>query len=145
MAAGPWLPMNQTITELLSAAYNVETAAFKMVLLLSTSNITAASTTYALLTNEHANQGAPGYVTAGKAMALSLTGTTTVKADVDTDPTWTATGGSIVAKWAAIYEVATDHLLCFCLLEAGGTNVTVTVGNDLTVAANVAGLFTVSV
>ena len=142
-AAGPWLMTNTGRTELLSAAYQVETGSFKMALYLSTSDLGAASTTYAAVTNEHANQGAPGYETGGKAVALSLTGTTTVKIDIDTDPVWTATGGSITAKWAAIYLVA-GNILFYCLLEAGGADVTATVGNTLTVAADASGVATLA-
>jgi len=34
--------------------------------------------------------------------------------------------------------------LCYCLLEAGGADVTVTTGNTLTVAAHASGVFTLS-
>jgi hypothetical protein len=143
MAAGPWIMTNTARTSILSKAYNFETDTFKMALYLSTSNLTVASTTYAAVTNEHGNQGAPGYETGGKTVALSLTGTTTVKCDIDTDPVWTATGGSITAKWAAIY-LNGENIICFCLLEAGGADVTATVGNTFTVAANAAGVFTLA-
>ena len=61
----------------------------------------------------------------------------------ETWPCWTATGGSITAKWAAIYEVGAD-ILCFCLLDSGGADVTATTGNTLTVAAHASGVFTLS-
>ncbi len=113
-----------------------------MALYLSTSDLGAASTTYAGVSNEHAQ--ANGYLTGGITTAgLTLSGTTTVKVDVTTDPVWTAAGGSIVAKWAAIYEVG-GNILCYCLLEAGGADVTVTTGNTLTVAAHASGVFTLS-
>ena len=108
---------------------------------LSTSNLGAASTTYAGVTNEHAN--ANGYTTGGVATALSLTGTTTVKADIDTDPVWTAAGGSIVARFACIYEVG-GNVLCYCLLDSTPADVTVTTGNTLTVAAHTSGVFTLA-
>jgi len=144
MAAGPWLMTNTGRTDLLSGAYNIETGSFKCALFLSTSDLAATETTYAGVTNEHANQGAPGYETAGKTVALSLTGTTTVKVDIDTDPSWTATGGSIVARFACIYETGTGKILCYCLLDATPADVTVTVGNILTVAAHANGVFTLA-
>ena len=139
-AAGPWLMTNTGRTDILSAVANFETASFKMALFLSTSDLAAGSTTYPA-TNEHAN--ANGYTTGGIAVALSLTGTTTVKIDIDTDPVWTAVGGSITAKFACIYEVA-GNIVFYCLLESGGADVTATVGNTLTVAAHASGVATLA-
>ncbi len=141
MAAGAWVGTNGLRTDILSGVYNFETDSFKMALFLSTSNLGAASTTYAGVTNEHANGN--GYLTGGIAVALSLTGTTTVKNDIDTDPVWTANGGSIVAKWAAIYKVG-GNIVCFALLESGGADVTATDGNTLTVAAHASGVMTLA-
>jgi len=140
MAAGAWTFTNGARTDILSAVANFETASFKMALFLSTSDLGAASTTYPA-TNEHAN--ANGYTTGGIAVALSLTGTTTVKCDIDTDPVWTAAGGSIVARFACIYEVA-GNIVCYCLLDSTPADVTVTTGNTLTVAAHASGIFDLS-
>ncbi len=141
MAAGAWTFTNGGRTKLLDGTFNVESDSYKMALFLSTSDLGAASTTYAGVTNEHAN--ANGYTTGGIAVALSLTGTTTVKADIDTDPVWTASGGSIVARFAAIYEVG-GNVLCYCLLDSTPADVTVTTGNTLTVAAHTNGVFTLA-
>lgn len=112
-----------------------------MALFLSTSNIGAASTTYAGLTNEHA--AANGYTGGGIAITLTLSGTTTVKVDIATDPVWTASGGSITARFAVIYEVA-GNVLCYCLLDDTPADVTATAGNTLTVAAHANGVFTLA-
>ncbi len=141
MAAGAWVGVNGLRTQILSGTTNFETGTFKLALYLSTSDLTVASTTYAGVSNEHSN--ANGYLTGGKSVALSLTGTTTVKTDIDTDPVWTASGGSIVAKWAAIYEVG-GNIVCFALLDSGGADITATNGNTLTVAANASGVFTLA-
>ncbi len=142
MAAGIWTFTNVGRTRLLNGTFDIDTDSFKMALFLSTSNIGAASTTYAALTGEHAN--ANGYLTGGIAVALNLAGTTTVTVDITTDPVWTASGGSIVARTAAIYEVGGD-VLCYALLEAvGPADVTATAGNTLTVAANASGVFTLA-
>ncbi len=75
---------------------------------------------------------------------MTLAGTTTVTADITTDPVWTASGGSIIARFAAIYEVG-GNVLCYCLLEAvGPADVTATTGNTLTLAAHVNGVFTLA-
>jgi len=125
----------------MDGAFDIDSDTWKMALFLSTSNVGAASTTYAGLTNEHAN--ANGYTTGGMAVTLPMTGTTTVKVDITTDPVWTANGGSIVARFAVIYEVG-GNILCYCLLDSTPADVTATDGNTLTVAAHASGVFTLS-
>ena len=141
MAAGAWTFTNGGRTRLLNGTFDIDTDSYKCALFLSTSNIGAASTTYAGVTNEHAN--ANGYTTSGIAVALTLAGTTTVTVDITTDPVWTASGGSIIARFAVIYEVAGD-VLCYCLLDSTPADVTATTGNTLTVAANASGVFTLA-
>jgi hypothetical protein len=141
MAAGNWTFTDTGRTSLLNGTFDIDTDTWKMALFLSTSNLAAGSTTYAALTNEHAN--ANGYLTGGKSIALTLAGTTTVTVDITTDPVWTASGGSITAKWAVIYEVS-GNVLCYCTLDSGGADVTATDGNTLTVAANASGVFTLA-
>lgn len=141
MPAGTWNFTNTGRTYLLDGTFDINTDTFKTALFLSTSNIGAASTTYAGLTNEHAN--ANGYTTGGITVALTLAGTTTVTTDITTDPVWTASGGSITARFAVIYEVA-GNVLCYCLLDSAPADVTATTGNTLTVAANASGVFTLA-
>lgn len=141
MAAGAWVFTNEGRTKILDGTIVPGADTFKMALFLSTSNIGAGSTTYAGLTNEHAQ--ANGYTTGGISIALSLTGTTTVKCDIDTDPVWTASGGSIVARFAVIYEVG-GNVLCYCLLDSTPADVEATDGNTLTVAAHASGVFTLA-
>jgi hypothetical protein len=141
MAAGPWLFTNTGRTSLINGTFDIDSDTWKMALFLSTSNIAAASTTYAALTNEHAN--ANGYLTGGQTIALTLAGTTTVTVDITTDPVWTASGGSITARFAVIYESG-GNVLCYCLLDSTPADVTATTGNTLTVAAHASGVFTLA-
>lgn len=141
MAAGNWTFTNTARTYLLNGTFDIDTDSYKTALFLSTSNIGAASTTYAALTNEHAN--ANGYTTGGIASVLTLAGTTTVTVDVTTDPVWTASGGSITARFAVIYEVA-GNVLCYCLLDSTPADVTATTGNNLTVVNSATGVFTLN-
>jgi hypothetical protein len=141
MAAGAWTFPDSARTDLLNGTFDIDSDTWKMALFLSTSNLGAASTTYAGVTNEHAN--ANGYTTGGIAVTLTLAGTSVVTVDIQTDPVWTASGGSIVARFAAIYEVG-GRVLCYCLLDSTPANVTATAGNTLTVAANASGVFTLS-
>ena len=141
MAAGTWTFPNSARTDLLNGTFDIDSDTWKCALFLSTSNIGAASTTYAGLTNEHAN--ANGYTTGGITVALTLAGTTTVTVDITTDPVWTASGGSITARFAVIYEVG-GRVLCYALLDSTPADVTATSGNTLTVAAHASGVFTLA-
>lgn len=141
MAAGAWTFTNAGRTSLIDGTFDIDSDTWKMALFLSTSDLGAASTTFAGVSNEHA--AANGYTAGGVSVTLTLSGTTTVKVDIDTDPTWTADGGSIVARFAAIYEVD-GNILCYCLLDSTPADVTVTDGNTLTVAAHASGVFTLA-
>lgn len=140
MAAGAWTFTTELRTKLLDGTFDLDTDTFKMALFLSTSNLGSGSTTYAALTNEHSN--ANGYTTGGVSVTISLSGTTTVTVD-STDASWTASGGSIVARYAVVYEVA-GRVLCYCLLDSTPADVTTTTGNTLTVAIHANGLFQVA-
>ena len=142
MAAGAWTFPNGARTDLLNGTFDLDTNTFLMALFLSTSNIGATSTTYAGLTNEHAN--ANGYTTGGVSMGpLTLAGTTTVTVDDPADVVWTASGGSIVARFAVIYESG-GNVLCYCLLDSTPADVTATTGNTLTVSLSASGIFTLA-
>lgn len=140
MAAGPWVFTSEGRTELSKGTW-LDADSYKVGLYLSTSNIGAASTTIAGVTNEHAN--ANGYTTGGNAVTLSRTGTTTVTFDVTDPAAWTASGGSIVARYAVLYEVA-GRVVCYCLLDSTPADVTVTAGNPLTVTIHASGLWTLA-
>lgn len=139
MAAGNWTFTDSGRTDLLNGTFDLDTDTFVMALFLSTSNLGASSTTYAALTNEHAN--ANGYTTGGISLGpLALSGTTTVTVDEPTNPVWTASGGSITARFAVIYESG-GRVLCYCLLDNTPADVTATSGNTLTVTFHANGIF----
>lgn len=137
MAAGAWTFTNGSRTRMLNGTFDFDSDTFKIALFLSTSNIGAASTTYAGVTNEHSN--ANGYTTGGAAATISLSGTTTVTVD-STDVSWTASGGSIVARFAVLYEVSGD-VVAYCLLDSTPADVTTTTGNSLTIQIHANGVF----
>lgn len=140
-AAGTWTMTSEGRTKLLDGTFDIDSDTWKMALFLSTSNLGSSSTTYAGVTNEHANGN--GYTTGGASITLTLSGTTTVTIDIATDPVWTASGGSITARFAAIYEVS-GRVLFYCLLDSTPADVTATDGNTLTVAAHASGVATLS-
>lgn len=142
MAAGNWTFTDASRKGLLDGTFDLDSDTFFMALFLSTSNISTSSTTYAGLSNEHAN--ANGYTTGGQSMGtLDLTGTTTITADDAADRVWTASGGSIVARFAVIYESG-GNVLCYCLLDDSPADVTATNTNTLTVAIHSSGIFTLT-
>jgi hypothetical protein len=142
MAAGAWTFTNATRTNLLDAITDVDTDSYKMALFLSTSNLAATSTTYALLTNEVGTTNT-GYTTGGIALAMTKSGTTTVTVVMTTAPQWTAGSANLTAKWAVIYEVG-GNILCYATLDSGGADVTATNGNTLTVGSNGGTVFTLA-
>ena len=142
MAAGAWTFTDGGRTRLLNGTFDLDTDTFLCALFLSASNIGAASTTYAGVTNEHAN--ANGYTTGGISMGpLTLAGTTTVTVDDPADLVWTASGGSITARFDVIYESGGD-VLCYCLLDSTPADVTATTGNTFTIALHASGIFTLA-
>lgn len=141
-AAGAWTFPNGARTDLLNGTFDLDTNTFLCALFLSTSNLGAATTTYAGVTNEHAN--ANGYTTGGISLgALTLAGTTTVTVDDGLDCVWTASGGSIIARFAAIYKTA-SNVLCYCLLDSTPADVTATTGNTLTLSFHASGIMTLA-
>jgi hypothetical protein len=125
------------------------TDVIKCALFLSTSNcgdVALATAHYATLTNQHGNQSAPGYETGGKTVAATWAESAgTVTFDV-ADVAWTATGGSIVARFAVLYDdsASDKDLIAYCLLDATPADITCTAGNTWTISMNVAGVFTLA-
>lgn len=130
MAAGTWTFTNAGRKMLIDGTFDIDSDSYKCALFTSASNIGAASTTYAALTGEVAN--ANGYTTGGISVALTATGTTSVAVVWTTNPVWTASGGSITARFAVLYEVG-GNVLAYCLLDSAPADVTATTGNTLTV------------
>lgn len=129
MTAGQWTFPNGARTSILSAVFNMPSDSFKVALLASSSNIGASSTTFAGVTGELST--ANGYTAGGFAVSLVLAGTTSVTVSFNTNPTWTAVGGNIVARWAVLYEVG-GNVLAYVLLDSTPANVTASPGGTPT-------------
>lgn len=147
MAAGKWKLYEQAKLAIANGDIDFNGHSFKINLYLSTSNCDTLSGHDALadLTNQHAT--ANGYTQNTKAVTIT-TGQSggTVTVDETTNPVWTASGGSITARFAVIYDDthADDMPICVCLLDTAPADVTATDGNTLTISINASGLFTLS-
>lgn len=124
---------------------DLDTHTFKVMLVASGYTPSTAHTVKADVTNELST--ANGY-TAGGATLGSVTwghsgGTATFDA---ADTVWTASGGSIVARYAVIYDdtAASEELVCYILLDTTPADVTTTAGNTLTLQWNGSGIFTIT-
>jgi hypothetical protein len=143
MTAGTWALTNTARTKILNGQFDMDSDTIKCALFLSTSNLAAASTTYAGCTNEVGTTNT-GYTTGGITVSpLVLAGTTSVTVKFGTNPVWTAGSANLVAKWAAIYEVGGD-VIAFVTLDSGGADVTTTSGNTLTIDAITNPVFTLA-
>lgn len=148
MAAGTWLFTNYSKARLLDGT--IEGSDTFLISLHTTTGTGPSATTehYTdITTSEHANQSGDGYLTGGHActIAVSVIDTDDAKWDETSDTVqWTATGANITAKWAVIYDStdANKHIVCYCLLDSGGADVTATTGNTFTITANASGIFT---
>lgn len=133
MTAGTWTFPNGARTKLINGTFDIDSDTWRVALVTSSSNIGSSTTTWAGVTNEVAQ--ANGYTTGGVAVTLSLSGTTSVTASFSSNPTWTASGGSITARWAVLYELGGD-VLCYVLLDNTPADVVTTNGNSLTIDAD---------
>jgi hypothetical protein len=128
---------------------DVDTDTFKVALVASTYTPSAsAHTVYADITNELST--ANGYTNGGATLSsvtFTRSGATSTFDAADT--VWTASGGSIVARYAVIYKLGTANsivnpLVAYILLDNTPADVTTTAGNTLTIQWNAAGIFDIS-
>jgi hypothetical protein len=147
MPAGKWKVYAKAKEAIANGDLDLNGHSFRIALFLSTSNCDTLTAHDALadLTNQVAT--AFGYTQSTKPVTLAVSesaGTTTV--DETTNPVWTASGGSITARFAVIYSDthANKMPLCVCLLDTTPADVTATDGNTFTITMPVSGLFTMS-
>ena len=147
MAAGKWKLYEQAKLDIANGLMDLDTHSFKIALFTSVSNCNTLSgtTTLASLTNQVAT--ANGYTQNSKAVTLTTANSGgTITVDETTNPSWTANGGSITARFAVIYNDthSSKQALCVCLLDTAPADVTATDGNTFTITQNSSGIFTIS-
>jgi hypothetical protein len=145
-AAGRWKLYNSAKEFIGDGTIDLDTHTFKIALFTSASNAnTLTNSVLADLTNQVAS--GTGYTTGGATLTgvtwAQTGGTATFDAD---NVSWTASTGSITARFAVIYDdtAASDELLAVCLLDTAPADVTATDGNQLQINFNASGIFTLS-
>ncbi len=125
--------------------FPLRSTTFKVTLHNSSYTFAATHSVYADLTNELST--ANGYTNGGLTLTSVTWGQTSGTATFDAaDATWTASGGSIVARTAVVRAIGTfngqvDPLVCRILLDNTPGDVTATAGNPLTLQWNASGIF----
>jgi hypothetical protein len=149
MAAGKWKVYDLAKKALMDGTFDLDANTFKMTLHSSASNANTLSTAVAFsnVTNELTT--ANGYTAGGVTCAATWTNSAGTETFDIADAVWTASGGSITARFAVLRASGTlngivDPILAVCLLDTTPADVTATAGNTLTVQINASGVFTLS-
>lgn len=142
-AAGPWVISNAFKTRILNGGgLDIDTDTIKVALAASTSNVASGPAdcytggTGTAITNELST--ANGYTAGGVTVTTpAVSGTSTVSFTNAAIPIWTASGGSIVARYAFVYDstAASKTIIAYALLDSTPADVTVTTGNTLTITS----------
>lgn len=149
MAAGNWIMFDQAKKYLADGTIDFDTDTIKMALLTSSWTPALTPTVWATISgNEVAN--ANGYTTGGATVAGTATATgSTTKLSASADTAWTASGGSITARFAVLYKSGTANSLTnpvigYLLLDTTPADVTVTAGNALTIQRHANGFWQIT-
>ena len=143
MAAGTFT-LYDTVAELLGdGTIDLDTNTFKLMLATSSYTPSAAHDEYADVSGAEVANG-NGYTTGGQALTTVTWSQTSGVATFDSDDVvWTASGGSITARYAVLYDDTStgDKLIGYVLLDTTPADVTATDGNTLTIAPSANGWF----
>lgn len=148
MAAGAWTIYDSFKAYIGDGTIDFNSNTLAVALVASGYTYAATHTLYADLTNELAT--AVGYTSGGVAVVGTVEAVPPGAATTysTTNATWTASGGSIVARRAVLYVNQTVNtivkpLICSCLLDATPLDVTTTTGNILAISMT-GGVFTLT-
>lgn len=143
MAANAWT-FHNTAKQTEGTTANMSTDTFVMRLYTSASNVnTATLDSPAAATNELPT--ANGYTSGGQTATSRIYSESggVVTFDFD-DVTWTASGGDITARFAAIINTTTNTIFLSTLLDNAPADATANDGNPFTVQMNASGIYTKS-
>lgn len=150
MAAGSLIFFYETSKYLADGTLDLNSNTLKLALFTSSLTPTVATQNkLGDLSGEVAN--ANGYTTGGVTLTtVALTRTANVTKLTADNVVWTASGGSITARYAVLYALGTlngvvNPLIGYILLDTAPADVTATDGNTLTVQWNAGGILTETV
>lgn len=146
MATGPFNFYDSFYEAIGDGTLDLDTDTLKLALFTSSYSPSASGdTAYSGLSGEHANGN--GYTTGGQALSSVTWSQSAGTATLDAaDVVWTASGGSITARYAVLYSdtASGNDLIGYFLLDDTPDDVTATDGNTLTVQWNASGILTLS-
>lgn len=154
MAADAWAIQNNCIIDIVNGTIDLTAGAgyFAVVLLDSGYTYDADHDTYSDISGDEVANGA-GYTTGGDIIAnptaTNNAGTVTFDSD---DPSWTADGGAITARFAALVHVAAgssvpqagDKVMAITLLNDTPADETASDGNPFTIQLPAEGYFQIA-
>jgi len=147
MAAGKWKMYANAKLAWANGEIDFDSHSFKINLYTSASNANNLSSISQLadITNQVATGN--GYTQNSKAVTITTANSSgTIIIDETSNPQWTAVGGSIVARFAVIYDdTHANDIPCFvCLLDTTPADITVNADVTFVVECDVSGLLRAS-
>jgi hypothetical protein len=151
MAAGPWILYGNAIEKIADSTIQLELGSnnARVILVRNTyTPNTSTHTAYSDVSTPEVTTGG-GYTAGGAAITITVTRSGVTTTVTSGNVSWASS--TITAKYAAIVMdadangtlAAGDLLLCYCLLEAGGADVSTTNGT-FAVNMNASGIFTIA-
>lgn len=145
MAAGSFTLFNGVSEYLGDATVDLDSDTFNITLHTSSYTPSGAHDVYADLSGELST--ANGYTSGGAALSsVTWTRSSGVTKFDTADQVWTASGGSIVARYAVVRSVTANKLIGYFLLDDTPADLTATDGNTMTIGPHASnGWFSVTV
>lgn len=146
MSASNWKVYNKFKEYMADGTLDLDGDSFKFALFTSAYTPAATDSSYTTISGSETANG-NGYTTGGVA-ATGVTWTETSGTLVfdANDPSWVASGGSIVARYVVLYDDtdAGKALVAYSLLDTTPADVTTTSGNTLLLQLDSSGVFTLT-
>ena len=141
MAATAWTLHDLTIERIGDNTVDLDNHTFRMALFRANSNAATQSVNnFSQLTNQTANGN--GYTSGGQNLAGVTWSSSSGVATFDSnDVTWNASGGSIIAQFAVIYNDTDTNKTVIAHSTLDPNELNITSGNFITVQMNSAGIF----
>jgi hypothetical protein len=151
MTADAWELYDHVAERIGDGGIDLDTDTFFVALVTSSYTPSAAHDTWSdISANEVAE--ANGYTTDGFQITPTWSQTSGVATFDSNDPTWTASGGSITARYAVLVRSDNDTtlengdlVLAYCLLDNAPADVVAASGADFTIVLNANGYFQLTV